>query len=58
MQIKDFIKWVDFNVSYDALKLTAKLDIKSHTENSSTTRIIGLNFLLILHVRMVAILKF
>ena len=34
---KDFIKWVDFNVSYDALKLTAKLDIKSHTENSSTT---------------------
>lgn len=27
---KDFIKWVDFNVTSDALKLTAKLDIDSH----------------------------
>ena len=26
----DFIKWVDFNVSCEALKLTAKLDITSH----------------------------
>lgn len=34
---KNFIKWVDFNVSYDALDLTAKLDIKSHTENSNPT---------------------
>lgn len=30
---KDFIKWVDFNVSSEALKLTANLDIKSHNEN-------------------------
>ena len=30
---KDFIKWVDFNVSNEALRLTAKLDIKSHNEN-------------------------
>lgn len=30
---KDFIKWVDFNVSAEALKLTANLDIKSHNEN-------------------------
>lgn len=29
----DFIKWVDFNVSYDALKLTSKLDIESHRNN-------------------------
>lgn len=27
---KDFIKWVDFNVTAEALKLTAKLDIDSH----------------------------
>ena len=30
---KDFIKWVDFNVSNEALRLTAKLYIKSHNEN-------------------------
>lgn len=30
---KDFIKWVDFNVSAEALKLTANLDIKSHNDN-------------------------
>lgn len=30
---KDFIKWVDFNVSAEALKLTANLDIKSHNNN-------------------------
>lgn len=30
---KDFIKWVDFNVSAEALNLTAKLDIDSHNED-------------------------
>lgn len=30
---KDFIKWVDFNVTCEALNLTAKLDIDSHTKN-------------------------
>ncbi len=30
---KDFIKWVDFNVSAEALNLTAKLDIDSHNKN-------------------------
>lgn len=29
---KDFIKWVDFNVTAEALNLTAKLDIDSHTK--------------------------
>lgn len=29
---KDFIKWVDFNVSSEALNLTAKLDIDSHNK--------------------------
>lgn len=29
---KDFIKWVDFNVTAEALKLTAKLDIDSHNQ--------------------------
>ena len=29
----DFIKWVDFNVTSEALKLTADLDIKSHNNN-------------------------
>lgn len=33
---KDYIKWVDFNVSYDALEKTSKLDIDSHTQNNST----------------------
>ena len=31
---KDFIKWVDFNVSYEALDLTAKLDIDSHNKDT------------------------
>ena len=31
---KDFIKWVDFTVSYEAMKLTSKLDITSHQNNS------------------------
>lgn len=29
---KDFIKWVDFNVTTEALSLTAKLDIDSHNK--------------------------
>lgn len=29
----DYIKWVDFNVSYDALDKTSKLDINSHVNN-------------------------
>lgn len=34
---KDFIKWVDFNVTAEALNLTAKLDIDSHNKEESTT---------------------
>ena len=30
---KDFIKWVDFNVTADVLNKTADLDIKSHQNN-------------------------
>ncbi len=30
----DYIKWVDFNVTLEAMKLTSKLDIESHTNNS------------------------
>lgn len=30
---KDFIKWVDFNVTTEALNLTAKLDIDSHNKD-------------------------
>ena len=30
----DFIKWVDFNVSSEALDLTAKLDIDSHNKDT------------------------
>ncbi len=30
----DYIKWVDFNVTSDAMNLTAKLDIDSHNSNS------------------------
>ena len=30
---KDFIKWVDFNVSAEAMNLTANLDIDSHNKN-------------------------
>lgn len=32
-QEKNFIKWVDFNVSAEALRLTAELDISSHQNN-------------------------
>lgn len=31
---KDFIKWVDFNVTSEALNLTAKLDIDSHNKEN------------------------
>lgn len=31
---KNFIKWVDFNVTAEVLNLTAKLDIDSHTKQS------------------------
>ena len=31
---KNFIKWVDFNVTSNALALTAKLDIESHNKNN------------------------
>ena len=34
---KDFIKWVDFSVSSEALKATSKLDIDSHNNNSDVT---------------------
>ena len=34
---KDFIKWVDFNVSAEALNLTAKLDIDSHNKKEEVT---------------------
>ena len=30
---KNYIKWVDFNVTAEAMNLTAKLDIDSHTKN-------------------------
>lgn len=30
----NFIKWVDFNVTCEAMKLTSKLDIESHNSNS------------------------
>ena len=33
---KDFIKWVDFNVTTEALNLTAKLDIDSHNKEGET----------------------
>ncbi len=33
---KDFIKWVDFGVSYEALEATLALDIKTHTEENQT----------------------
>lgn len=33
---KDFIKWVDFNVTSEALNLTAKLDIDSHNKEGET----------------------
>ncbi len=29
----DYIKWVDFNVTYEALNLTSRLDIDSHKNN-------------------------
>ena len=31
---KDYIKWVDFNVTSEALNVTAKLDIDSHNKDS------------------------
>ena len=31
---KDYIKWVDFNVTADAMKLTSKLDIESHNTDA------------------------
>lgn len=34
---KDFIKWVDFNVTSEALNLTAKLDIDSHNKGDDIT---------------------
>ena len=34
---KDFIKWVDFNVTAEALNATAKLDIDSHNKNEEIT---------------------
>ncbi len=34
---KDFIKWVDFNVTAEALNLTAKLDIESHQKEEKVT---------------------
>lgn len=34
---KDFIKWVDFNVTANVLNLTAKLDIDSHNKDSEIT---------------------
>lgn len=33
---KDFIKWVDFNVTAEAMKATAKLDIISHQNDEET----------------------
>lgn len=32
---KDFIKWVDFNVTCEAMKLTSSLDISSHMNNEN-----------------------
>lgn len=34
---KDYIKWVDFNVTSNVLNLTAKLDIDSHNRNEDIT---------------------
>ena len=31
---KDYIKWVDFNVTCEAMKLTSKLDIESHNSDA------------------------
>ncbi len=33
---KDFIKWVDFGVSYEALSAALSLDIKTHTEEGQS----------------------
>ncbi len=33
----DYIKWVDFNVSYEAMKQTADLDINSHLNDNPIT---------------------
>lgn len=34
---KNFIKWVDFNITSEALRLTAKLDIDSHNKEEDIT---------------------
>ena len=31
---KEYIKWVDFNVTAEAMKLTSKLDIESHNTDA------------------------
>ena len=31
---KDYIKWVDFNVTAEAMKLTSRLDIESHNTDA------------------------
>ena len=31
---KDYIKWVDFNITAEAMKLTSKLDIESHNSDA------------------------
>lgn len=36
----NFIKWVDFNITSEALNLTAKLDIDSHNNNNNNNGII------------------
>ena len=36
---QNFIKWVDFNVTAEALRLTAKLDIDSHNNNNDNDEI-------------------
>ena len=35
---KDYIKWVDFNVTVEAMKLTSKLDIESHNNNAAEVK--------------------
>ena len=35
---KDYIKWVDFNVTAEAMKLTSKLDIESHNNNAAEVK--------------------
>ncbi len=35
---KDYIKWVDFNVTAEAMKLTSNLDIESHNNNAAEVK--------------------